>query len=336
MTTVLSRSSIWRDVELDVHSLRYAQRLQRLVMRDSLFRVYVAVDGLTFCRMLLLEIPEDQLRLFERFNELEGLMVKSEKNGQEKKGCATCVIGASESSENDIFSIVADDILLSLSGVIIENVYAETICQRLDKWKEFFKNRKKNLLSDDQIIGLLGELEFLKALLERGISTAFGMWNGPLETAQDFQCEKVAVEIKTTRAAEPDYVTISSLAQLNIENREHLFLVVYKFEKIEGSGVTLPEKIAQVITLLTPVEQILFSAKLLCMGYCDESSHLYRTRYAYRNCWYYTVEGSFPRITKEDVPSGIFACTYRLHLDVCAPFITDIDTIISTMEDNHV
>lgn len=108
------------------------------------------------------------------------------------------------------------------------------------------------LLSENEVLGLIGELLFLKdfAFKVYGVSTGLNGWSGPEPTHKDFSFENNWYEIKTINSYK-NSVSISSLEQLDSEFDGHL--IVYTMEKMSPSfnGVKLNSLVANINELIT-------------------------------------------------------------------------------------
>jgi hypothetical protein len=58
---------------------------------------------------------------------------------------------------------------------------------------------------------------------------------------------------------------------------------------------------------------------LLAAGYHEYAALRYHRQFSYLMTSVYEVEGSFPRLTKGNVPSGVIDAIYRIELDVAGP-----------------
>ena len=177
------------------------------------------------------------------------------------------------------------------------------------------------------VIGLFGELSFIRELKESGIEIASDLWNGPIKSAQDFQGERVAVEVKTASSNSLEYVHISSEAQLDETDRDALYLVAYRIERNDATGTTLPEMIKQVSLMLDEQQRARFTANLTYLGYSEEDDALYSKRYSLKERKAYKVEDGFPRMLRADLPQGVMDISYRLALQACDSFAVEFDEI---------
>ncbi len=184
-------------------------------------------------------------------------------------------------------------------------------------WQKLLQYRHTGVLSFENQKGLLGELLYLEELLSSMACTeAVNAWCGPEGSDQDFVMANTWTEIKTVALAATT-VKISSLQQLDQEIDG--ILKVYILEKsTEGPGrVTLPDVVSRVKSALAEEPQVLdrFEMKLFKYGYRQAEENEYRKN------WFrlvesreFTVTNGFPKLTRENIPSGVAECTYDLSL----------------------
>lgn len=326
-----SLNTIWMEIEVQQKS--HEQSLQRLVYMDLLYRAYIGSAGVPSKRFLSIEIPEKDINQFSSFNAPQGFTLSLGAPSVKHVGFTACILQSASSDQNDVFAIVAKDVLDELQKQKEADKYVVTLKRRIEKWRKFFKNTVGNRLSERMIIGLYGELTFIKELKECGIEIVSDMWNGPIKSAQDFQGENVAIEVKTSSANILDYVTISSEVQLDAADREALFLVGYRVTRNEATGTTLPELITQVSELLNEQQLARFKANLTCLGYSEDDASFYSKRYSLKERQSYRVQEGFPRILRSDLPQGVMETSYKLALRTCDEFAVEFDEILQTIKE---
>ncbi len=93
------------------------------------------------------------------------------------------------------------------------------IINRYFQWKKMFVSSKKTLLSEPEIMGLIGEICFLKGNLAQraGLSEALHSWSGQELTHKDFSYKDTWFEVKAVCRGSQT-VKISSLEQLESDN----------------------------------------------------------------------------------------------------------------------
>lgn len=323
---------IWLDMESKKtdESSEYA----KMVYPDLPGRVYIGITGIPSKRYITFEIPEAEKHQFDAFVEPKGFKLMIEDAIIKHAGFVACVMEASSSANNDVFSIVVEDIIEAIRTEDNPNDYVRILRETIEKWREFFKSPAQKVLSDKQIIGLFGELSFLRQAMEAGIDFAPDFWNGPLRAPQDFQGSRTAVEIKAISSFSIKTVHISNEAQLDNSRYDQLFLSVYRIEKNNERGMTLPELVEQTATAMIPARRNRFYAKLTCAGYDREKAgELYTNGYRILENISYSVEDDFPRITKGILPVGISEVEYTLDLQGCRDSRTGFENVLEAIRE---
>lgn len=195
------------------------------------------------------------------------------------------------------------------------------------KWNELFKARaERGSLSMNELLGLLGELKYLEQRVDEsensfGVNTALDAWSGPDGRANDFIFPEVSYEIKTIEA-QKDFVDISSEYQLSSVNRP-VVLTVYKATQSEN-GFSL---VNIVNSLRTKIDEKLgdsekFLYKLNRFNIDFKNTDLYDDFKILLSepAFYKTDEITFPKITAENLITGIFGVKYRLNLTALSNF----------------
>lgn len=195
------------------------------------------------------------------------------------------------------------------------------IVNRYLQWKKMFVSSKGNLLTEPEIMGLIGEILYLKGTLADriGLYSALKSWSGQELTHKDFSFDETWVEVKTVKSGGLT-VKISSLEQLDSEFDGEL--AVYSLEKMSMAynGITLNKLIIQVRDMFTTGEERdQFMASVALQGY--EYHDIY-DEYVYEISAYrrYQVSEGFPRITVKDVPLAIKKASYEVSLTDLAAF----------------
>ena len=325
-------NAIWIEIETDDKNRKV---LQRLVYVHLLWRAYIGSSGLPSRRFLSIEIPEGETEAFDDFSVPQGFTMNIGKPSVKHKGYAACILQASASDRNDVFSILAQDILEELSRQKDAMLYISALKMRILKWSDFFKNTSNNKLSEKQVIGLVGELTYLKQMLDDGLEVLFNYWNGPIKSAQDFQGNRVAVEIKASVSNRLEIVHISSEEQLDDGDWSALYLVVYRIKSNNDTGVTLPELIDIIAEKLSDQQKKCFYAKLFCMGYVIEDKMYYKKRYSIIERKVFEVKSGFPRIVRSELSKGIMDIRYSLSLNNCNEFEVDWKEMVEGIKENE-
>lgn len=330
MSLVTTLTDTWDGLETSHGAI--ATRLQQLIKNDLLTRVYLAIEGIPSKRVLVIEVPYLEKENLIIFDDANGLCCALEKTGYEKNNYYSCIIKNNQSVNNDIFTMLVADIMICLRKIGDENKYVETLKDRILQWKKFFTDKKSDLLNESMIIGLFGEISFIKDMQEQSYKNISLHWNGPLKAAQDFQSEKLAIEIKSSVSNKISNVGISSLEQLDIGERENLFLLAYQLEADDSCGYTLPELIDATLSNMPDANRSIFIAKLLCLGYSNEQRNAYTNAYRVVKRNIYNVNDEFPKILRRDIPNAITSVKYNLNLQECECHLVNEETLYSVLE----
>lgn len=189
------------------------------------------------------------------------------------------------------------------------------IVNRFFQWKKMFVASKKALLTEPEIMGLIGELLYLRGPLKEkiGLYEALKSWSGQELTHKDFSHGDSWTEVKTIRNGS-QAVKISSLEQLESESEGEL--AVYSLEKMSTaySGKTLNKLIVDTRAMFSSNEEKdLFMAKVALQGY-EYNNYYDDFVYEVSGFKRYNVSEAFPKLTRKDVPPAICKASYELSL----------------------
>jgi hypothetical protein len=192
--------------------------------------------------------------------------------------------------------------------------------ETIEAWRDLLQGRA--LLSEEEQLGLRGELLFLRLLTPLIKEKSLTAWVGPQKESHDFRVGNIEVEVKASRGSSHVHI-INGLAQLQPSPGHRLF--VYSLCLVPagpGGGTTLADEI-RLTRLALP--------SLLRAGYCNilKQHFGYQEEYApdYRQRLQFAtpgllvpVDGSCPRLTKEllsSVPhrTRITDVRYRANLE---------------------
>jgi len=177
------------------------------------------------------------------------------------------------------------------------------------RWNDL--TSRKELLSDEQRLGLQGELVFLNALLNTQETKAILSWTGrnkSLSERHDFRINGLDIEIKSTRSTSRRHI-IHGLGQLQASLGHKLYLLSLKFE---GAGLVLGRSLYDEVENIRlhfsigSAERKDFEDRLLAAGYRDEDSEHYQEKLilADQPMLIY-VDDKCPKITTEIISTGV-------------------------------
>ena len=221
-------------------------------------------------------------------------------------------------SSNDDFTIFChfcEDIINNTENYKGNDGYKE-IVNRYNQWKKMFTGSSK-VLTENEVLGLLGELLFLKdvAIPTYGVTDGLNSWSGPEPTHKDFSYKTEWYEIKSINTFK-DSVSISSLEQLDsdLDGR----LIIYSFEKMSPSftGISLNKLVAEILNELTfDTDKDIFITKLKQASYSyNEIYDNYVFNLIKKES--YLVNDKFPRIKSNNLQKGIVKVKYEILLSL--------------------
>ncbi|KAF0200061.1 MAG: hypothetical protein FD170_3810 [Bacteroidetes bacterium] len=274
-------------------------------------------------RCLILALPNDTLLNFKGIQK-ENLSIEyfSEKN--------LIVLQLLDNDYCDLF----DDLILSLYQGINElchvDEYSNYFIQAFYRWSDFFENKKTDLLSEDAIRGLMGELLVLKSLItdpqRHDINFILSSWKGPYDKANDFELETKNLEVKTKYPSGID-VEISSEFQLELSPGKGLELIIVSLSSDYNGGIS--------------IVQLILDIKDLIQGSSGDSSILWKAlgqkninsknikeyeKYKFKpvnRISYNCASDNFPKLNRSNIPIEIFALKYKLRTNLLTHFIVE-------------
>lgn len=215
----------------------------------------------------------------------------------------------------DTFDHLAFTIYDSLDGneetAEVENI----VINAFQRFFSLFSKRKKNNLST--VIGLYGELIFLRELIQKRDSSVVRLWNGPDKNRHDFSVKDNSVEVKS-RYREYDSLSISNEYQLYTDPPEKLFLKVYDFDvKEDALADSVKELIHEIFLLCDNIEN-----KLILISKINEIGLTFNENFSLPESlkidqlseFSFEIRENFPRLTKQELTLGINSVKYKIQM----------------------
>jgi hypothetical protein len=229
----------------------------------------------------------------------------------------------------EVFEVLCQDVAETVARASSEPGAVQSLLSRLRIWQGFMKRYGPEGLGPEEQTGLFAELSFLRGSVIGKLPAlgAVESWKGPVGGVQDFQLPGCSVEVKSTTILPPGNIKISSLSQLDETRVRRLILCHMTLDTGSVSGLTLPEMVQQLRSILGSEDEsavIKFSDCLMEAGYLDIHEGLYSgRRYLVREVHYFEVAGDFPRIQASEVRRGVISGSYSVEFSACLPFEVD-------------
>lgn len=198
-----------------------------------------------------------------------------------------------------------------------EKVALSATIKRWKEWNKMFSKKKKKLLDEKEIKGLIGELIILREyfFLHYSENEAIQSWLGPLGGHKDFEIDDTWYEVKT-KTSSALMVEISSLEQLDSDRDGHLVVVsLDSTSPVSIGAINLNLMVASVMSLFSdPDNMELFITRLSIKGYTFEEEYE-KVAFFHRKTDYYYVNDSFPKLIRSQINPGIGKAEYSIILN---------------------
>ena len=230
----------------------------------------------------------------------------------------------------DIFSLFIQNILEDIAESVTENEAVTKTLNVISKWKKLFAKINFNGLSIEQQKGLIGESLFINHLLDhqKSSSTILNGWTGPDFEDKDFVFGATGIEIKLTSSKYPK-LKITNEGQLDAQNLNELFLILYTVEDVKENGFTLNSLIDQIQEKLSAnIDELkFFNERLMLLGYFEDDKEHYNKMYSLKKIYTYSVSEEFPKIIKSQLPIGVYNTSYFIELSAVENFSVEMEEI---------
>lgn len=222
-----------------------------------------------------------------------------------------------------LFYKFCEDIIEQTKDLKNEKDGYKAITTRFFQWKKMFVLSKNTFLTEPEIMGMIGEILFLRGPLadEIGLSEALKSWSGQELTHKDFSCSDKWYEVKTISRGNTT-VRISSLEQLDSDKNGEL--IVYSLEKMSPAynGISLNKLILETRQMFLSADDAdTFLAKVAMQGY-EYNNYYDEFVFEASGLTRYKVTEQFPKLTHANVPKEITKANYDLALAEIMSFTT--------------
>ena len=268
----------------------------------------------------VVELPKD-IKFFAKTLKLVGISVKERTKVAETQ----FVLTLKSEDDLDIFVKLCNDLQ---EVKVSDNLqkYADDLSFRLEQWVKFLAIARSKLIPIKTQLGLIGELSFLKLLLNTGVDpkVVLEKWRGPEGSAHDFVLSKSWYEVKG-HVTEDKHVNISNEYQLDSDERIPLYLMVFDLGESD-QGQNIVDMAKEIITTWFQEDaeaKAIFERKLLELKFNIMENYENLGRYDVVGMQKYEVRDKFPRIIPSKLPDSIEYVKYKLNLEGIANFVVD-------------
>lgn len=214
-----------------------------------------------------------------------------------------------------LFYVFCEDLIEQTRNLPDSAMGYKAVTNRFFQWKQMFTGSKKKKLTEYEIMGLIGELLFLRDWLfpRIGMQAALQSWSGQELTHKDFSVGDDWYEVKAISRGNQT-VRISSLEQLESQTDGELVIIPLEKMSEEYNGITLNKLYVSICNLISDDEvRELFIKKIALQGY-EYSNYYDDFVYVADTARRFTVTEGFPRLVRSSVPNSIANCIYDILL----------------------
>lgn len=274
--------------------------------------------------MFVYEFKAANVLTASQLPKVAGLNIESRQIDEESK---LIVLSLKDKQNWELFYSLCSDLVQATRDSTGHDSAISTFIRRLNRWQEFLKRGRPDLLAEENVKGLLGELVFLRHHLIKafGAGIAVEFWKGPEGFPQDFNVNKTAIEVKCQSGGSTPNVRINSADQLFSQLPE-LFLYVITLARSEASqegAINLPIVVEDLRTTIESASSAVlerFNDLLLMNGYTDSDEYLDFSYLTISEECFHVREG-FPRIQTQELIAGVERVSYSIRLSACRPFL---------------
>lgn len=333
---MISVGEIWDELATSDDRVKHSDGwYSRRVFRDADSDIFVAVRHPGAVPAMLVEVEANAVRMVGDYPSARGFEFYPETITPGPRGRTRLCLVLADARYRDVLEVLVNDVSEKIAITPGQEEGIKTLIARLHIWQNFMRKHGVQGLTREEQIGLFGELSFLVEHLGNRLSAheSVNAWKGPIGGNQDFDLGGCCVEVKSTTVVPPVSVKIANVTQLDETLVDLLLLCHTSLIPDRREGESLPELVERLRKVLQ-VKDIsaldAFNAKLIEAGYLDLHQEVYAdTRYKHRETTFFRIVEDFPRITANDVPVGIFECSYSVLLAACAPYKVEITEFIT-------
>lgn len=227
-----------------------------------------------------------------------------------------------------VFATFVDDLLRELAQ---HPEHAERVTvEVVRRWRQLFRRRGPGGLSEERVVGLIGELQLLLDLAQRNPEEALQAWRGWAGEVWDFVRSGTALELKTTTRPEGRRFWVHGIHQLDTADGTDLAVQFRRYVRDPSEGAGIADLVAELSA--AGVDDIELRRRLTHIGWTADGDT--EARYSLVEVCAWRVDDDFPRIVTDSlvagVPEGVDDLRYLVELaapppsPLTAPEVTDI------------
>ena len=234
-----------------------------------------------------------------------------------------------DNSQREIFEALCLNVVSSAEDANNLDAAHARFVRRTRRWHYLLQGGRAKGLTTEEQRGLVGELHFLRQLVEViGSASAVEAWKGPLGSSKDFEFPEVCVEVKARRGAAKPFVSISSADQLTDVIGARIFLRVCDVASaIKPEGLNLHDHVTATLGLFEDDETALeaFQELMDATGYDEDDDYSDRRWLLGAERKFEVVDG-FPRVSSP-LHEGVERVNYAISLTACDAYKFEGDII---------
>ncbi len=220
----------------------------------------------------------------------------------------------------DLFALMGADLVSEVERPETEVPAVERVLRRIALWRRFLQ-RRADLMSDEEVRGLFGELHVLSLVMAAdGADAALESWQGPARELHDFRFADGLVEVKSWRVESGARVQISQPSQIGVDPHRPMHLAAVQVSAGGPTGRTLRETVALLRARMSGLQVQRFEELLADYGYLEAQAEEYRDRMLVHGLDVYEVRAGFPHVDVRSIPGGVAELRYAIELGALEPF----------------
>lgn len=320
--------SILHSLRVDIESESIDGAIRRLIEPSAAVDIFLGVAGANRDIGVLLRLESSILENSLIPVATRGFAIESKTFPEDGSDLANIGIFCVDHNFEQIFVPFIEDLLEHVLPSKNGKIAAIRFFERISLWQRFFVPGATGMLSPEEQRGLFTELYVLKNLIlpRLGPSFSIAVWKGPAGYPQDFVLPHCALEIKSSSAKASDKIAIANELQLDNRPYTHLGLGFFRVSQGDSDGPSLTSMVQMIreLVVMDPLALMEFEKCLLQCGWLDVFSEAYSKEGIFiREAQWFQVKEGFPRIIRENFPSGVGDVRYTVEIGSAMSFLID-------------